>query len=65
MVQKRVQAGDQVYRLIIMDYKMPILKGNESALMIKKYMREDAPDQTLPLIICLTNFYDNLKKKLQ
>ena len=51
--------------LIILDYKMPVLKGNEASIMIRNFLKEEAFDQPQPYIVCLSNFYESLLKKIQ
>ena len=57
--------GEQVYKLIILDFKMPVLDGNQASVMIRNFLKEEAPDQPQPYIVCLTNFYNKLLKNIQ
>ena len=43
---------------------MPVLKGNDASIKIRNFLKEEAPDQPQPYIVCLTNFYENLLKKI-
>ena len=56
MVKDQVERGTSVYRLIIMDYKMPKLKGIEAAAMIRNFLCERAPEQPRPFIVCLSSY---------
>ena len=64
MVKDQVERGTSVYRLIIMDYKMPKLKGIEAAAMIKNYLCEKAPEQPTPFIVCLSSYCSDLPKEI-
>ena len=60
-----MQNGEKVYKLIILNYKTPVIKGNEASIMIRNLLKEEAFDQPRPYIVCLTNFYENLENKIQ
>ena len=56
MVKDQIERGSSVYKLIILDYKMPNLKGVEAATMIRDLLCGRAPEQPTPLIACLTSY---------
>ena len=59
MVQARLKCGgpEKMYKLIMMDYQMPVTDGADSAIMILDYLREEKlPEANMPYIVCMSNF---------
>ena len=44
MMQALMANGDPVYRLILVDEKMPSLKGCQTAGLVRDFLSENAPD---------------------
>ena len=44
-----------MYKLIVMDYKMPNCDGGQATVMIRNYLKECHVSK-LPYIVCLSNF---------
>ena len=55
MVKDRVESGKRMYRLILMDYSMPICDGPSAIREIRGYLSTSQPDQN-PFICCLTAY---------
>ena len=43
-VKKRFEKDKSSYQLIMMEYYLPISKGNETTVMIRSYLSKNAPD---------------------
>ena len=63
LVHAQVLSGSPLYKLVIMDYKMPIMKGNVAASMMSKFLSAEAPHREKPYIVCLTNFASSLLRE--
>ena len=68
MVQKRMASGKPMYRLIMMDYKMPMSTGAEAAQKIRSLLEESRDEGALPpeqqsvikpYIVCMSIYGDN------
>ena len=46
-----------------MDYTMPIYNGIEATKIIRKFLKQNAPDLPQPYICCLTSYDDEALKK--
>ena len=44
MMQALIVNGEPVYKLILVDEKLPSLKGCQTAVLIRDFLRENAPD---------------------
>ena len=63
MVQVRFSSGQQMYQLIMIDYKMPETDGCELAIMILNFLKEmQSPEAKLPYIVCITSFMNRTIK---
>ena len=61
MIQDRINAGQVMYKLILIDYKMPNCNGAEATAMIKSLLIDY--DNKWPYIACLSNFNEISIKK--
>ena len=64
MVQARLESGHPMYSLIIMDYNIPIFNGAKATNMIKN-LQLDHKDSVEPYIVCLTNFKEDNKIRME
>ena len=56
MVQSRLTSGKPMYRLIMMDYKMPSINGADTVKMILAALKAT---NVRPYIACMSNFSNN------
>ena len=56
IVKRRFEKDQSIYKLILMDICMPFCNGLESAVMIRQFLRERAPVDKQPYIVCLTGY---------
>ena len=54
MIINRQESGKEMYKLILMDYNMPICNGAESTKMIRNYLAQLQVPYTRPYIVCTT-----------
>ena len=57
MVKDRVASGKSMYRLILMDFSMPVCDGPTATREIRKYVSTIQPDQQ-PFICFLSAYTD-------
>ena len=55
-VQELYEKRQTTYRLIIIDYAMPVLSGIDATIMIRKYLSERVKPSEMPFICCLTSY---------
>ena len=55
-VRARVQSGEAIYRMIMMDFSMPECDGPTSTKAIRQLLSKDAPDLKQPFVCCLTAY---------
>ena len=59
----RYESGKEMYKLILMDYSMPILNGADSTKKIRDYLAQlNTIEVIYPHIICLTTHLTNTIK---
>ena len=59
MVNKRHKKFGDTYRLIFMDYSMPVCSGPEATEGIIRYLKNNCPDVRKPYICCIPAYKDN------
>ncbi len=56
LVKKRLTSNMTTYKLIMMDYSMPVLNGAQTTLLIRQILTNQAPDLPQPFVCCLTSY---------
>ena len=55
LVKARLESGESMYKLILMDYAMPVCDGRTAARSIRSMMMNYLTDEN-PFICCMTAF---------
>ena len=58
MVQQLYEKRRRTYKLIIMDFAMPVCNGVDATVRIKKYLSERVEPSKISFICCLTSYKD-------
>lgn len=56
IVKQRFKTKGDTYKLILMDYSMPVMTGVEAGILIKSFMNENIVRKEQAYICCITAY---------